>query len=86
MEYIDFLRGNPVVAFMLLLVLLITVVPAGAALYRRHRPKGLIAGDNPAGGDVQETRPVRFLGTQMDIAILLFGALMLLAIVARLFR
>lgn len=86
MEYLDFLRGNPVVAFMLLLVLLITVVPAGTALYRRHRPKAPTDGDNPAGGHMRETKPVRFLGTQMDIAILLFAALMLLAIVVRFFR
>ena len=86
MLYIDFLKDNPVVAFMVLLVLLITVVPAGAALYRRRHPKAPTDGDNPAGGKLQETKPVRFLGTQMDIAILLFGALMLLAIVARFFR
>lgn len=76
--YINFLRENLVVAFMLLLVLLITVVPAGAALYRKYHPL--------AAPKVREPKPVRFLGTQMDIAIMVFAALMLLALLARFFR
>ena len=86
MEYVDFLRGNPVVTFMVLLVLLITVVPAGAALYRRHNPKAPHDAENSARGRVTEPKSVRFLGTQMDFAILLFGVLLLLAVAARFFR
>ena len=80
MLYIHFLRENTVVAFMLLLVLLITVVPAGAALYRKYYPPA------EGAGKVHEPKPVRFLGTQMDLAIMVFGALILLALLARLFR
>jgi hypothetical protein len=80
MLYIDFLKGNPVVAFMLLLVLLITVVPAGAALYRKYHPSTHSAEKLP------EVKPVRFLGTQLDLAILIFGTLILLAILVPLFR
>ena len=80
MLYINFLWENTVVAFMLLLVLLITVVPAGAALYRKYHPPA------ESAGGVREPKPVRFLGTQMDIAIMVCAALMLLALLARLFR
>ena len=86
MEYLDFLKDNPVVAGMVLLVLLITVLPAGVALLRRYRPGTPRDGDQATGRAVKEPKPVRFLGIQMDIAILLFGVLLLLALIARLFR
>ena len=77
MEFVHFLMGNPVVAFMTLLALLVTVVPAGAALYRRYRPRAAV------DAQVKESKPVRFLGTQMDLAILVFAALLLLALIAK---
>lgn len=80
MEFIQFLMGNPVVAFMVLLVLLITVVPVCAALYRRRYAKPPVDEEKLARGSVK-VPPVRFLGTQMDLAILIFGLLLLLAIV-----
>jgi hypothetical protein len=80
MAFIQFLMGNPVVAFMVLLVSLVTVVPLCAASYRRRHPKPAVDGENLARGDMKEP-PVRFLGTQMDVAILIFGVLLLVAIV-----
>lgn len=64
---------------MTLLALLITVVPAGVAMYGRHRH----GSSCEEGGEAarQATPPVRFLGTQLDIAILIFGLLFLLALV-----
>jgi len=76
MTFIQFLIDTPVVAFMLLLALLLSVVPAATLLFRKK----------PGQSDVVNT-PVkkppttRFLGTQMDIAILIFGLLMLLAVI-----
>jgi hypothetical protein len=77
MEFIQFLMGNPVVAFMVLLVSLVTVVPAGAALYRRRYPKPV----DEAKLAKSNLKPVRFLGTQMDLAILILGVLLLLAVI-----
>jgi hypothetical protein len=78
MEFIQFLMGNPVVAFMVLLVSLVTVVPAGAALYRRRYPKPPVDEAKLAKSNL---KPVRFLGTQMDLAILILGVLLLLAVI-----
>jgi hypothetical protein len=78
MEFIQFLMGNPVVAFMVLLVSLVTVVPAGAALYRRRYPKPPVDEAKLAKSNLT---PVRFLGTQMDLAILILGVLLLLAVI-----
>jgi len=80
MEFFQFLMGNPVVAFMALLVLLVTVVPVCGALYRRRYPKPPVDEEKLPGADMKES-PVRFLGTQMDLAILIFGVLLLLAII-----
>lgn len=80
MEFFRFVMGNPVVAFMALLALLVTVVPVCVALYRRRYPKPPVDKEKLAGGDMKES-PVRFLGTQMDLAILIVGVLLLLAIV-----
>jgi len=77
MGFVSFLVGNPVVALLTLLVLLVTVVPAGAALYRRYRPGAALDAELP------QPKPVRFMGTQMDLAILIFGVLLLLAVIAK---
>jgi hypothetical protein len=74
MIFIRFLIDTPVVALLLLLVLLIIVAPIVAGLLSRRKP-----GDQgDANTLVQEPPTTRFLGTQMDIAILIFGLLLLL--------
>jgi hypothetical protein len=61
---------------MLLLVLLVTLVPVVAALWSRKfgKPGG-------AGAVIKEPQGTRFMGTQMDLAILLAGLVLLLGIV-----
>lgn len=98
MIFIQFLIDTPVVAFMALLVLLITVVPVVSSFLSRkmtgqadeagapvnESPRERLAeaetGTRPAM-PVKEPPSTRFLGTQMDIAILIFGFLLLLALI-----
>lgn len=75
MMFIHFLEDNPVIVWFIVLALLITVVPAAAALYRRARRI-------PAKSATVEPRESRFLGTQMDLAILVVGLLTVAAIVS----
>jgi hypothetical protein len=75
--FIDFLKDNPVIDWFIFLVLLITVVPAGMAIYRRYRPPS----DTKQAAAIREPRESRFLGTQMDLAILVLGLLLLLGLI-----
>jgi amino acid transporter len=77
MLFFKFLIDKPVVFFLVLLGLLITVVPFGAAVYGRYRSRSAAGEENRAGRPVPETS-TRFLGIQMDIAIVIFGLLLLL--------
>jgi hypothetical protein len=77
MTFIQFLIDTPVVAFLLLLGLLVTVVPVVVALLSRRKSGHPDDVSTPANGPPTP----RFLGTQMDIAILIFGLLMLLALI-----
>ena len=77
MTVLRFLIDTPVVAFMLLLVLLVTVVPIVGALLSRNRSRHPDNLRTP----VKEPPTTRFLGTQMDIAILLLGLLLLLGVI-----
>ncbi len=76
MTFIQFLIDTPVVAFMLLLVLLVTVVPAATLLFRKK-----FRHPDEASTLVKEPPATRFLGTQMDIAILIFGLVLLLGVI-----
>lgn len=73
MMFIQFLKENPIIDGFIFLIFLITVVPAVAAIYRRVRPAAVKA------QAAQQKRPTesRFLGTQMDLAILVVGLLVL---------
>jgi hypothetical protein len=75
--FIQFLHDTPAVAFMLLLALLVTVVPVLAAIISRKKT-GHADDANALGRDPP---PSRFLGTQMDIAVLIFGLLLLLGVI-----
>jgi len=77
MSFVHFLVEAPVVAFMLLLALLVTVVPIVAGLLSRKK-SGQSDGVSPP---LKEPPTTRFLGTQMDIAILIFGLLLLLGVI-----
>lgn len=79
MTFIQFLIDTPVVAFLLLLVLLVTIVPL-ATLFVRKQPKRPGHPDE-VRAPVKEPPTTRFLGTQMDMAILIFGLLMLLGVI-----
>lgn len=77
MSFVHFLMDTPVVAFMLLLVLLVTVGPIVAGLLSRNK-----SGRPDEGGSQVKAPPTtRFLGIQMDIAILIFGFLLLVAVI-----
>jgi len=80
MCFIQFLIDTPVVAFLLLLGLLVTVVPVVAAVFSRKKS---VHSDSPGVAPTPAKAPsnTRFLGTQMDIAILIFGLLLLLGVI-----
>lgn len=68
---------DPVVALLVLVVLLVTVVPLVMGWFSRRKARHsetvkTVAKDPPT---------TRFLGTQLDLAILLIGLLLLLALV-----
>ena len=73
MTFIHFLADNPAIAGLVLLALLVTVVPACIAIYQRKH-------GNANGDRKVEPRASRFLGTQMDVAILVIGVLVLLTL------
>jgi hypothetical protein len=77
MSFVHFLMETPVVALMLLLALLVTVVPIVAGLLSRKKS----GQSDEVSTPVKEPPTTRFLGTQMDIAISIFGLLMLLGVI-----
>ncbi|HXH65016.1 MAG TPA: hypothetical protein VNH42_05845 [Mariprofundaceae bacterium] len=77
MMFIHFLEDNPVIDGFIVLVLLITVVPAGMGWYRRRHPPA----ETEQADVIRQPRESRFLGTQMDLAILVIGLLLLLALI-----
>jgi len=77
MIVLRFLIDTPVVAFMLLLALLVTVVPIVGALLSRNRSRH----PDDLSMLVKEPPTTRFLGIQMDIAILILGLLLLLSVI-----
>lgn len=77
MNFVQFLIDTPVVSFLLLLGLLVTVVPVVAAVLSRKKSKHPVVPGMP-----MKTPPsTRFLGTQMDLAILILGLLLLLGVI-----
>jgi len=76
MLLVHFLIDTPVVAFLLLLGLLVTVVPIASVLLSRRKPK------HPVSTPGKEPPTTRFLGIQMDIILLIFGLLLLFGVIA----
>lgn len=73
----NFLREDPVLAWLVFLGLLLIVVPVAAMLWRKK------PGHNPVDEmkhPARATKPIRF-GNQTELALLLVGIVLLLAIV-----
>ncbi len=77
MEFLRFLREEPVMAWFVFLALLLTIVPAVSVLWRRMSGRGQA---EVARQPVHETKPARF-GNQTELIILLAGLLLLLAVI-----
>jgi hypothetical protein len=76
MEFLNFLRDDPVMAWLVFLGLLLTVVPVAAMLWRK------LSGRKTAEDvkqPVRTNRPFRF-GFQTELVLVLVGILWLLAI------
>lgn len=82
MTVLQFLIDTPVVAFMLLLALLVTVVPIGGALLSPNKSKH----PDDVSRVVKEPPITRFVGIQLDIAILIFGLLLLAGVVGWMYK
>jgi NADH:ubiquinone oxidoreductase subunit 6 (subunit J) len=77
MEFLNFLRDDPVMAWLVFLGLLLTVVPVAAMLWRKMSGNTPVEEEKPPA---QAAKPVRF-GNQTELALVLVGVLLLLAIV-----
>jgi hypothetical protein len=77
MEFLNFLREDPVMAWLVFLGILLTVVPAANVIWRK------LSGRKTAEEveqPMRTTRPFRF-GFQTELVLLLVGILWLLAII-----
>ncbi len=77
MEFLNFLREEPVMAWFVFLALLVTIVPAASVLWRRMFGRGQA---EVANQPAHETKPTRF-GNQTELIILLVGLLLLLLVI-----
>lgn len=77
MEFLNFLREEPVMAWFVLIAFLVIIVPAVSVLWRRMSGRGQA---EVAKRPVHETKPARF-GNQTELVILLAGLLLLLAVI-----
>ena len=67
--------NTPVVAFLLLLVLLVTIVPVVTRWLSRRKTA------HSETVSTKEPPTTRFLGIQMDIVILIFGLFLMLGVI-----
>jgi hypothetical protein len=81
-DYIRMFSDNPVLLALSALVLLMIVGPlvAGWISWRRGKRRAA-SGETPSAARLEQMPATRFLGTQMDLAILIVGLLGLVAIV-----
>jgi hypothetical protein len=78
MEFLNFLREDPAMAWLVFLGLMLAVVPVASVLWRKMSGrKPMEETREPA----RTTKPVRF-GNQTELFLLLVGILLLLAIAA----
>jgi hypothetical protein len=78
MLFIQFVKDVPAVAFMLLLGLLLIIVCI-ASILLEHRKKGH---PDTVNMHQESSQNSRFLGTQVDLAIVIVGLLLLLLLAA----
>ena len=76
MEFLNFLREDPVMAWLMFLGLLLTVVPVVSVLWRKMSGRNLL---DEVKQPAQATKPVRF-SNQTELIVLLVGLLLLLAV------
>ena len=76
MEFLNFLREEPVMAWLVFLGLLITIVPVAAVLWRKMSGSNSVA---KATIPIQAAKPTRF-GNQTELIILFLGLLLLLVV------
>ena len=77
MEFLNFLREEPVMAWFVLIAFLVTIVPVASVLWHR------MSGRNPVDAAKQPApviKPTRF-GNQTELVILFVGLLLLLAVI-----
>jgi len=77
MDFLNFLREEPVMAWFVLLALLVTIVPAASLFWRRIFGHGQTEAAKQPG---HEPKPTHF-GNQTELIILLAGLLSLLAVI-----
>ena len=77
MEFLNFLRDDPVMACLVFLGLLLAVVPVAAVLWRKMFGRTPVDVLKPP---VRATKPIRF-GNQTELVLVLVGIVLLLAIV-----
>jgi uncharacterized iron-regulated membrane protein len=80
-QFVRFLVETPVAAILLLLVLLITIVPFVAGWLSRKKA----ARSGSANAPPKELAHKPFLGTQLDLAILILGFLLVLVLIERIY-
>lgn len=78
MEFLNFLRAEPMMAWFVCLALLLTIVPVISVLWRRRSGRGQTEITKQTA---QATKPVHF-GNQAELIILLVGILLLLAVIS----
>ena len=77
MEFLNFLREEPVMGWFVLIALLVTVVSVASVFWRRMSGRSQV---EVAKLPVHETKPTRF-GNQAELIILLVGLLLLLVVI-----
>ena len=76
MEFLNLLREDPVIAWLVFLGILITVVPVASVIWRKMSGRQIDMPRQP----VQKTRPVRF-GNRTELILVFVGLVLLLALI-----
>ncbi len=77
MEFLNFLREEPMMAWFMFLALLVIIVPVVSMLWRRISGRGQA---EVAKQSVHETKLARF-GNQTELVVLLVGLMLLLTLI-----
>jgi len=77
MEFLNFLREEPVMVWFALIALLVTIVPVASMLWNRISVRKPVDAES---APVRSIKPTRF-GNQTELIILLVGLLLLLTVI-----